>query len=89
MIESDPGTHPEAVTDAAIDVYALTHNETSTGVAMEIRRPADARPDDFYLGVFRSNTLRAGFAEEDGEIWTRSGILLAHSRQLAMVVTRD
>ena len=51
--------------------------------------PADARPDDFYLGVFRSNTLRSGFAEEDGEIWTRSGTLLAHSRQLAMVVARD
>jgi len=51
--------------------------------------PADARPDDFYLAVFRSQTLRAGFAEEDGEIWTRSGRLLAHSRQLAMVISRD
>lgn len=51
--------------------------------------PADARPDDFYLAVFRSQTLRAGFAEEDGEIWTRSGRLLAHSRQLAMVIARD
>jgi acyl-CoA thioesterase len=48
--------------------------------------PADARPDDFYLAVFRSNTLRDGFAEEDGEIWTRNGLLLAHSRQLAMLV---
>ena len=48
--------------------------------------PAGARPDDFYLAVFRSNTLRDGFAEEDGEIWTRSGVLLAHSRQLAMLV---
>ena len=28
--------------DATVDVYALTHNETSTGVAMELRRPADA-----------------------------------------------
>ena len=33
--------------------------------------PADARPDDFYLAVFRTRTLAAGFAEEDGEIWTR------------------
>jgi acyl-CoA thioesterase len=48
--------------------------------------PADARPEDFYLGVFRSRTLRAGFAEEDGEIWTRSGVLLAQSRQLAMLL---
>ena len=28
--------------------------------------PADAKPDDFYLAVFRSHTLRDGFAEEDG-----------------------
>jgi acyl-CoA thioesterase len=47
--------------------------------------PADARPDDFYLGVFRSRTLRAGFVEEDGEVWTRGGLLLAQSRQLAML----
>jgi acyl-CoA thioesterase len=51
--------------------------------------PADAGPEDFYLAVFRSHTLRDGFAEEDGEIWTRSGVLLAQSRQLAMVVSRD
>jgi acyl-CoA thioesterase len=48
--------------------------------------PADARPDDYYLGVFRSRTLRDGFAEEDGEIWTRRGVLLAQSRQLAMLI---
>ncbi len=48
--------------------------------------PATARPDDFYLGVFRSQTLRAGFVEEDGEIWTRDGLLLAQSRQLALLV---
>jgi acyl-CoA thioesterase len=48
--------------------------------------PADARPDDYYLGVFRSRTLRDGFVEEDGEIWTRRGVLLAQSRQLAMLI---
>jgi phosphoserine aminotransferase len=39
VIESATGTHPEAVADASIDFYALTHNETSTGVQMEVRRP--------------------------------------------------
>ncbi|MEZ5171804.1 MAG: phosphoserine transaminase [Acidimicrobiia bacterium] len=38
-IDAEPGTHPEAVADSAIDVYALTQNETSTGVAMPITRP--------------------------------------------------
>jgi len=48
--------------------------------------PPDAKPEDFYLGVFRSRTLRSGFVEEDGEIWTRGGVLLAQSRQLAMLI---
>jgi phosphoserine aminotransferase len=40
VIKAEPGTHPTAVAEAGIDVYALTHNETSTGVAMPIKRPA-------------------------------------------------
>jgi phosphoserine aminotransferase len=38
---SDPGTHPDIVAGAAeCDVVALTHNETSTGVAMTPTRPS-------------------------------------------------
>ena len=40
VIKSEPGTHPVAVAEAGIDTYALTHNETSTGVSMPIIRPA-------------------------------------------------
>ncbi len=40
VIESATGTHPEAVGTEGIDLYALTHNETSTGVAMPLVRPA-------------------------------------------------
>lgn len=40
VIKAEPGSHPTAVAEAGIDVYALTHNETSTGVAMPILRPA-------------------------------------------------
>lgn len=39
VIKSEPGTHPFSVAEAGIDVYALTHNETSTGVSMPILRP--------------------------------------------------
>ncbi|HMD47299.1 MAG TPA: phosphoserine transaminase [Acidimicrobiales bacterium] len=47
VIESPVGTHPLPSADPAVDLYALTHNETSTGVAMEIRRPEGAaRPAD-------------------------------------------
>ncbi|QEU86348.1 phosphoserine transaminase [Streptomyces viridosporus] len=38
VISADPGTHPEPVAAAGVDVYAFTHNETSTGVAMPIQR---------------------------------------------------
>ncbi|MDP9392745.1 MAG: phosphoserine transaminase [Actinomycetota bacterium] len=39
VIKSDPGTHPLPQAEQGIDAYCLTHNETSTGVAMPIRRP--------------------------------------------------
>ena len=39
MLKSEPGTHPDALADPSVDTYALTHNETSTGVAMTITRP--------------------------------------------------
>jgi phosphoserine aminotransferase len=42
VIESAPGTHPEAEANADVDTYALTHNETSTGVMLDVRRPAPA-----------------------------------------------
>ncbi len=40
IIESPAGTRPLALASPAVDFYALTHNETSTGVAAEIRRPS-------------------------------------------------
>ena len=40
VITSAPGDHPDAAAEAGIDLYALTHNETSTGVAMQLRRPS-------------------------------------------------
>jgi phosphoserine aminotransferase len=42
VVESEVGTHPLPVADASVDLYALTHNETSTGVSMTIARPAGA-----------------------------------------------
>jgi phosphoserine aminotransferase len=49
VIASDPGTHPDPVAAAGVDVYAFTHNETSTGVAMPIRRVAGADDGSLVL----------------------------------------
>ena len=42
IIESEVGTHPLPSADPSVDLYALTHNETSTGVSMTVRRPEGA-----------------------------------------------
>ncbi|HQY13698.1 MAG TPA: phosphoserine transaminase [Ilumatobacteraceae bacterium] len=40
IVQSDPGTHPAIeASPADVDLVALTHNETSTGVSMHLRRP--------------------------------------------------
>jgi len=49
VVRSDPGTHPHAQAEPGVDVYALTHNETSTGVAMPLRRVAGAGDDALVL----------------------------------------
>ncbi|HEY3868043.1 MAG TPA: phosphoserine transaminase [Actinocrinis sp.] len=49
VIKAEPGTHPLPIAAEDVDVYALTHNETSTGVAMPIRRPAGAADGSLVL----------------------------------------
>jgi len=39
VISTEPGDHPVPVAHEGIDAYCLTHNETSTGVAMTPQRP--------------------------------------------------
>jgi len=49
VITSEPGTHPLPQAEAGIDAYALTHNETSTGVMMPIKRIEGADADSLVL----------------------------------------
>ncbi|HEV2375734.1 MAG TPA: phosphoserine transaminase [Streptosporangiaceae bacterium] len=58
VIEAPPGSHPQPQAAAGVDAYALTHNETSTGVAMPIRRVTDA--DDGALVLVDATSGAAG-----------------------------
>jgi len=49
VLESPPGSHPVPEADPRVDSYALTHNETSTGVAMPVRRVPGADPGALLL----------------------------------------
>jgi acyl-CoA thioesterase len=57
-------------------------------LTVHFRAPATAAAiaDEPVLAVFRSSTSAGGLFEEDGELWSRDGVLLAHSRQLALLL---
>jgi acyl-CoA thioesterase len=57
-------------------------------LTVHFRAPAVAAAvaDEPVLAVFRSSTAAGGFFEEDGELWSRDGVLLAQSRQLALLL---
>jgi acyl-CoA thioesterase len=74
-----PSPMPRLTRPAALPTIDLTIHFRAPAVAAAI----DGQP---VLAVFRSSTAADGFFEEDGEIWSRDGVLLAHSRQLALLV---
>jgi acyl-CoA thioesterase len=52
-------------------------------------RDEPAPVHDWCLARFVSRHASHGFVEEDGEIWSRDGRLLAQSRQLALMSPRS
>lgn len=67
VLTSALGTHPCPQPSEGVDLYALTHNETSTGVMMEIQRPPGADPDALVAvdGTSAAAGLRFDAAEVD------------------------
>lgn len=58
-------------------------------LTIHFRRPLplpEAQPDDYYLVLFHSQRTQDGFYDENGEIWTRDGELIAQARQLALIL---
>jgi phosphoserine aminotransferase len=65
VVQSAPGTHPQPRPEPGTDAYALTHNETSTGVAMPVRRVPGADPDALIL--VDATSAAAGLPVQAGE----------------------
>jgi phosphoserine aminotransferase len=64
IIRSEPGDHPAIQrTSSDADVVALTHNETSTGVSMHLRRP-----DGDALVVVDATSAAGGLAWRPSEV---------------------
>jgi len=60
IVASPPGTHPRPRAEPGVDSYALTHNETSTGVAMPVRRVPGA--DEGALVLVDATSAAGGLA---------------------------
>jgi phosphoserine aminotransferase len=66
VVESAPGTHPDPKASEGVDSYALTHNETSTGVAMRLQRPDGA--DDGALVLVDATSGAGGLRWDPAEV---------------------
>jgi phosphoserine aminotransferase len=49
VIESGPNTHPLPVASSIVDAYCFPHNETSTGVMLDVRRPDGMTAEQLVL----------------------------------------
>jgi len=67
FIWADPGSFPAPVADPDVDAYCLTHNETSTGVAMPIERVEGAADGALVLvdATSAAGGMRVDLAECD------------------------
>lgn len=65
VISSPAGTHPDLNATPGIDTYAFPHNETSTGVAVTVRRPTGA--DEGALVVVDATSAAGGLRVDPAE----------------------
>jgi phosphoserine aminotransferase len=65
VVSSEPGSHPQPRAEGGVDAYAFTHNETSTGVAMDLRRVPGA--DDGALVLVDATSGAGGLPVDVAE----------------------
>jgi acyl-CoA thioesterase len=94
LTEYRPGDHLllAALTDAWMPpIFSRVAERVAVptvDLTVHFRAPLDPATgdDEWFLVVFRTQMAADGFVEEDGEVWSRGGRLLAHSRQLAVLL---
>ncbi|MDT4922017.1 MAG: phosphoserine aminotransferase [Pseudonocardiales bacterium] len=64
VVAADPGDAPDPVADPDADVIGWPHNETSTGVMIDVRRPADS---DHALVVIDATSGAGGLPVDIGQ----------------------
>jgi len=68
VLTSDPGDAPDFAPEPGVDVYASPHNETSTGVAIEVRRvPVGATTDADALMLWDATSAAGGLPMDPAE----------------------
>ena len=65
VIKSEPGSRPDAVAEAGVDVYAWAHNETSTGVMAPVHR---GRVADDALVLVDATSGAGGLPVDIGQV---------------------
>jgi acyl-CoA thioesterase len=75
---------PPALFATLDDFAAIPSADITLHFAASAGRAATADP--WVLGVFASRDAGDGYAVEDGELWTRGGELIVHSRQLRRIL---
>jgi phosphoserine aminotransferase len=60
VVSSEPGSAPQFVAEPGVDVYASPHNETSTGVAVDVRRVTGDGVDADALMLWDATSAAGG-----------------------------
>ena len=76
----NPPVYTRLRDDVAVPTIDLTVHLRS------VEAMARLRADDWVAVRFRSTVAAEGYLEEDGHIWAPDGTLIAHSRQLAILL---
>ncbi len=76
----------DAWVPAVFGVTAERLGVPTVDLTLHLRQAVLPDDDGWMLLRFQTRVAADGYLEEDGEIWDRSGRLLAHSRQLAVIL---